>query len=230
MPIGSPISLPCEMPSIGTPPSSACACTAFDFTAGRRTFDSASYASHLSALIREVPMNGRMALSFGVSLLALLAACTPPADTASTDSTTIGSAAGTLATPTIAEVRTTIEAANQRFMIAIKAGDIPAMSANFADDAVALMPGMPAMNGLAAIEEGWKGMFASMTLNDMRFATDDIMLSDDVAVEHGTYNMTSTLKGAKPKTETGKYLTVWRRQADGSWRIVRDMSAPDSAP
>lgn len=175
-------------------------------------------------------MNGRIALSFGASLLALLAACTTPADTASKDSTTMGSAAGTLAVPNIADVRTTIEAANQRFMTAMKAGDIAAMSANYADDAVALMPGMPAMNGLAAIEEGWKGMFASMTLNDMSFATNDVMLSDDVAVEHGTYRMTSTMKGAKPKAETGKYLTVWRRQADGSWRIVRDMSAPDSLP
>ena len=29
---------------------------------------------------------------------------------------------------------------------------------------------------------------------------------------------------------TGRYMTVWRRQADGAWKVVADLGGPDPAP
>jgi hypothetical protein len=31
-------------------------------------------------------------------------------------------------------------------------------------------------------------------------------------------------------TTKGKYLTVWKQQADGSWKIVRDINNSDEPP
>jgi ketosteroid isomerase-like protein len=30
--------------------------------------------------------------------------------------------------------------------------------------------------------------------------------------------------------DSGKYLTVWQKQADGGWKIIRDINNTDIAP
>ena len=41
--------------------------------------------------------------------------------------------------------------------------------------------------------------------------------------EYGTYSMVSEEKKGKPKTEIGKYVTVWKKQKDGSWKVAVDI-------
>mgnify|MGYP003342292487 CR=1 FL=1 len=47
----------------------------------------------------------------------------------------------------------------------------------------------------------------------------------DYAFEDGTYSWTMKPKKGKEATEVGKYLTVWHKQADGSWKIARDRAS-----
>jgi ketosteroid isomerase-like protein len=63
-----------------------------------------------------------------------------------------------------------------------------------------------------------------MALKDMKATTDDLILNGDIAVESGSYEMTLQPKGGKQFVDKGKYLTVWKRQTDGSWKIVRDIN------
>jgi len=159
---------------------------------------------------------------------ALLVACSAPAD--KTDSTTTGAAAGTLAEPTVAEVRAAIDVGNQRAAAGMVAGDLAASITNYADDAVVMMPGMPIMTGRPAIEAGMKGMMDMMKVNAASFTTTDVMVSGDMAVETGTYDMTTTMRGAKPMNDKGKYMTLWKRQTDGSWKAIRDINNSDGPP
>lgn len=51
---------------------------------------------------------------------------------------------------------------------------------------------------------------------------------------HGTWTFTTTpdASGAS-RTATGHYITVWREEADGSWKVVADMGTampPSAAP
>ena len=47
----------------------------------------------------------------------------------------------------------------------------------------------------------------------------------------GTYSMTmSDPKSGKPVTDNGKYLTVFKKQADGKWKAVADMINSDGPP
>jgi len=39
--------------------------------------------------------------------------------------------------------------------------------------------------------------------------------------------VTVTPKGGKLTHDKGKYLTVWKKQADGSWKIYRDINNSD---
>jgi ketosteroid isomerase-like protein len=96
---------------------------------------------------------------------------------------------------------------------------------NFAEDAMTLQPNGPAVSGRAAIV----GVLKSFPPFS-EFKT-EIQLLDgagDVAYVHGTYSMAMTMPGdTAPTRDVGKYLEIWRRQGDGSWKVIRDMFNSD---
>ncbi len=55
---------------------------------------------------------------------------------------------------------------------------------------------------------------------------DRVEIFADLAVSSGRYQLRSG-EGDAAKTELGRYVTVWRRQNDGSWRYVWDGGTPD---
>ncbi|HEX8813875.1 MAG TPA: DUF4440 domain-containing protein [Terriglobales bacterium] len=50
-------------------------------------------------------------------------------------------------------------------------------------------------------------------------------LSGDLAYTYGTWVFTSKDKDkdGNPMTQSGKYTTIWKKQHDGSWKVVLDM-------
>jgi ketosteroid isomerase-like protein len=58
----------------------------------------------------------------------------------------------------------------------------------------------------------------------------EVAASGDLAYSLGTWQ----LKGKDPKgndvTQTGKYITVWKKQKDGSWKVVADTGTVDPSP
>lgn len=129
-----------------------------------------------------------------------------------------------------AVVRQAIEAANARQMDAVLKGDAQAASANYTEDAIFMYPGVPAARGKAAATELFNGMIQEATFSDMKIQTMDVVVSGDLAVEHGAYRWTVTPKGGKAMPDSGKYVTVWRKQTDGSWKIMRDINNSDVPP
>lgn len=75
-----------------------------------------------------------------------------------------------------------------------------------------------------------RAMLAQVDMKDMSFRTDDVIVSGDLAVETGAYKWMIGPKGGKLAADSGKYLTIWRRQGDGSWKIIRDINNSDIAP
>ena len=56
----------------------------------------------------------------------------------------------------------------------------------------------------------------------------EVAASNDLGFTEGTYSMTMTdPKRKKPVTEKGKYVTVFRRLPDGSWKSVEDTALAD---
>ena len=78
--------------------------------------------------------------------------------------------------------------------------------------------------------ELFTGMLQQMSISDITMRTDDVVVSGDLAVENGSYKWTITPKGAKPMPDSGKYVTVWQKQGDGSWKIIRDINNSDIGP
>jgi uncharacterized protein (TIGR02246 family) len=112
----------------------------------------------------------------------------------------------------------------------IGAKDVEKFVAYYADDATLLMPNAAALNGKEAIRAALKPMLAdpnfSLTFQDTRAAASK---GGDFVYTTGAYTMTvSAPKNPKSvTTDKGKYLTVFRKQPDGSWKAVADMINSD---
>jgi uncharacterized protein (TIGR02246 family) len=62
---------------------------------------------------------------------------------------------------------------------------------------------------------------------DVSIATQSLYVLDDFAYEEGKYTMNFTLKkDGKAHVLAGQYVTVWKLQRDGSWKIYADMPVP----
>lgn len=113
-----------------------------------------------------------------------------------------------------------------------RAKDLDKIVSYYGDDASALMPGMPIITGKGAIRSALQVLVADPAFA-LDFSASKVYVSKggDLAYVQGTYSMTSTdRKSKKPVTEKGKYLTVYKKQADGSWKAIEDMDNSDAAP
>jgi uncharacterized protein (TIGR02246 family) len=110
------------------------------------------------------------------------------------------------------------------------AKDADKAASYYAPDASMLMPNMPIMTGSAAITAGWKDFVADPNYA-LSFESSKVEVSKagDLAYSRGVYSFTFTdPKAKRPVTEKGKYVLVYAKQADGSWKVVADVGNPDA--
>ena len=113
----------------------------------------------------------------------------------------------------------------------IAAKDVDKWASYFAEDACGLYPGAGILNGKAAIKAALAPYFADPNFS-MTFQFTKVVASKggDMVYTQGTYTMTMTNpKTKKPMTDKGKYLTIYGKQADGSWKAVADTYNSDSS-
>ena len=100
-----------------------------------------------------------------------------------------------------------------------------AAAAHYTENAVFMVPNLPALEGRAAIRAWFAGgpPLATFTLTSK-----EIDGVGDVAYVRGTWTLTIAAAGKTPAIEDhGKFLEVRRRQADGSWLMVADIFNSD---
>jgi uncharacterized protein (TIGR02246 family) len=122
----------------------------------------------------------------------------------------------------VAEARAAIEAANARFSDAFARGDTKALAAMYTSNAIAFPPGSEMVRGNDAIGAFWKATRDS-GVQKAALTTIDVGRSGDVAYEVGTVSLTIQPAGKEQTTAAAKYVVVWKRQADGSWKLHRDI-------
>ncbi len=100
----------------------------------------------------------------------------------------------------------------------------------FAEDGSGLYPGGGILVGKPAIKAAMAPFFADPNFS-LTFQSTRAMASKggDMVYSEGTYTMTMTNpKTKKPMTDKGKYLTVYAKQPDGTWKAVADTFNSDS--
>jgi uncharacterized protein (TIGR02246 family) len=103
---------------------------------------------------------------------------------------------------------------------------------HYTDDAVLMVPGMPATSGKDAIRTALKQMVADPALS-LKFQASkiDVAKSGDLAYTQGSYTITMTDPQTKqPINDHGSYVTTYRKQPDGTWKAVADIVSSDVPP
>jgi ketosteroid isomerase-like protein len=92
-------------------------------------------------------------------------------------------------------------------------------------DAVFMPPNMAEIKGADNIGN-WMASYPA--INNTKFTIVDLDGSGDLAYVHGTYEMDVTPPGMTVAMhDKGKYVEIWKKQSDGSWKIVRDIFNSD---
>jgi ketosteroid isomerase-like protein len=147
-------------------------------------------------------MKRRLILILGIVMcLVLCVGCRGPAGLSEADRTAIRQ-----------NLATSAKLVNER--------DFKGAAALYAEDAIVLAPNQAAVQGRAAIQAWYEALppISNFQLNSVETEG-----RGDLAYDRGTYSMTVTPAGASPIEDRGKYIAVWRKQADGSWKTLRDI-------
>lgn len=150
----------------------------------------------------------------GAAVLSLAACATeePPAESAPA------------AAEDAAAARQAIDAVNAQWEEAYRSGDLAAQSALYTEDGTLMPPGMETVQGRAAVQQVFEGARqAGVTAFDLE--TVEVEVSGDYAYEVGKYTAYAQPEGAAEPVavDNGKFIVVWKKQADGSWKLHRDI-------
>jgi uncharacterized protein (TIGR02246 family) len=128
-------------------------------------------------------------------------------------------------------VADTIRTSERQMLADFRSRDANKVAAHYADDAVVMITNRPSMIGREAITQGM-----AQSIADPAFALDfanqktEVAASGDLAYSRGTYTVSYTHPESKSSvTEKGNYVNIYKLQADGSWKIVEDLTSPMTA-
>lgn len=112
-------------------------------------------------------------------------------------------------------VRASLEAAEQGFARAFADRDLDAFASFIDEDALFLNRDGSALRGKAEVVEGWKGLVTSehppFSWGPSRWQVNP----------SGTMGISSGPVVAGGRT-VGSFMSIWKRQSDGSWKIIFD--------
>lgn len=116
-----------------------------------------------------------------------------------------------------------IRATDAKWVQAVAAKDPDQTASFYADEASLMAPGAPLATGKDAIRKTWAGLMGAPGFS-LTFAPTKIEVSKsgDLGYELGEYELTTNDKKGKPQTSKAKYVVVWGKQGDGTWKALVD--------
>jgi ketosteroid isomerase-like protein len=107
---------------------------------------------------------------------------------------------------------------------AIINGDTERYVGFLADDAVLMPPNAPPVVGKEAIRSWNAAMSKEMKIEAYTSSDDEVVVAGDWAFRRATVDWTIRSRAiGQPIRDSAKYLIVYARQPDGSWKVARDI-------
>ena len=125
--------------------------------------------------------------------------------------------------PSFADDLAAITAFNERYLKSINDEDIAALSALTTDGHVMLPPNQEPVEGKAANDAMNGGAFERYEFNET-WRPVETVVDGDLGFQRGTFTVIATPRGDGDRLEVnGSFLRIYQRQANGEWRMTRDM-------
>jgi uncharacterized protein (TIGR02246 family) len=115
-----------------------------------------------------------------------------------------------------------VAAADRALAAAVAAGDPETFAALLAEDALFL--GTGELRGREAVVAGWAPFFEPGGAARLAWEPTEsvVAASGDLAYTTGDYTLTVAAEDGAASVTPGHYLTVWRREGEGPWRVAAD--------
>jgi ketosteroid isomerase-like protein len=124
----------------------------------------------------------------------------------------------------VAQERETLMRLDREWSASAK--DLDKFMSYYAGEASVYSPGAPVATGTSAIRESLARLVSAPGFS-LEFGPTkaEVAGSGDVGYTAGTYQI--SMNGS---AEKGKYVAVWKKQADGQWKVMEDIFNADSGP
>lgn len=117
-------------------------------------------------------------------------------------------------------------ARDELFNQAVATRDFDLFSSLIAENAVFLGGGLT--QGREAIVAAWSPLFAADRQTTLTWQphTVEVAASRDLAYTLGDFELRSSRPEGAEKVMHGTYVSIWKQQGDGSWKVVVDAGTP----
>jgi uncharacterized protein (TIGR02246 family) len=120
--------------------------------------------------------------------------------------------------------RAAIDRGHEAFLAGMRANDCNALLPLLAEDVVFAPPNMPTATGHGGVRTWCEPIFKEVKTTAVTVSDRDVIVTGDWAIEHGNYDWTvAPLAGGTEQREQGRFVAIYRRQPDGSWKLARDI-------
>jgi ketosteroid isomerase-like protein len=120
--------------------------------------------------------------------------------------------------------------ADRAFAAAVAQGGTEAWVSWFAPDGSQIQPGSGEIMGHDALRTLMAGLDDPNFTLSWKPLRADIAASGDLGWTTGSYTSEGIGPDGEPRRGQGRYVTIWRKAADGSWKVVMDLGNPTESP
>ena len=120
--------------------------------------------------------------------------------------------------------RQAIDRGHEQFVAAMRAGDASALAVLLAEDVQFDPPHEASRKGKQNVTSWAQELFAAVKTQRVSTSGREVVLNGDYAIERGevVWAVTPAAGGATSE-ERGRFLAIWQRQSDGSWKVKHDI-------
>ena len=158
-------------------------------------------------------------MRFHLSLLVLLfiVACAPAAEEPVGEAST-----------TEADVEA-IQKTLADFEAAFNAGEVETLLTFYTVDTIIMPPNQPSVTGRDALRRWFQDFFSQFEVNQFTTSQEDVSVTRDRAYSRGVFSWNlSPKEGGQPVQDTAKWIAIWQRGPDGSWKASHDIWNSDN--
>ena len=117
-----------------------------------------------------------------------------------------------------------IRAAEDEALKIAQAKDAERWASVYADDARVFPPNALLVTGKEAIRNLFAELFASPGFEiDWEVTRVEVSRAGDLGYVVGTHEVTVNDAEGNPVTDRGKWIAIWKKQADGTWKCIEDI-------